>query len=71
MRKIRYAVKAIINAGAYESIHCELEETLDVPEDKPATIIRRKLIDVVTATVETEVVRHKADIRKAKRKNKE
>jgi hypothetical protein len=65
MRKIRFAVKAIINTGAYEAIHVELDETVEIPEGKDANAIRNRLMYTVTQTVEDEVLRHRRDLEMA------
>ena len=53
-KKIRYAARAVLNMGNYETIHIEYEEEIDVVnyvEDK------KGLIERVTKTVESQVVK--------------
>ncbi len=63
-RVVRYAVKAIINAGPYESLHFELDESINVDEAGAATA-RERLIRTVNARIEREVLRAREDIARA------
>jgi hypothetical protein len=60
---IRFSIKTIINTGAYESLHIELDETVHL-EDKHYDIdkCRDILIKKVTKRVEEEVLRARRDI---------
>jgi hypothetical protein len=53
-KRIRYAMRCVINMGNYENIQIEYEEAIDVDSDY--VVNRDKLIDRVTKVVEEEVL---------------
>ena len=67
-RKIRFAMKVILQPVQFEAIHIELTEEIDVPDDTKADFARRRLIQTVEAELEREVLKTRKDIAEAKRR---
>ena len=68
-RTIRYAMRAIINVGSYESIHVDLEETqvLDDASDAQRDRARDRLMSSVKDRLDQEVVSIRRAIGTAKK----
>jgi hypothetical protein len=67
-RKIRFAMKAVLQPVQFEAIHIELEEQIEVPDDDQVNSARRRLINTVETELEREVLKTREDIAAAKRR---
>jgi len=66
-RKIRFAIKVVLQPAQFESITLSLEEEIEVPDDANVTSTRRRLIQTVESELEREVLKARKDIADARR----